>query len=221
MKKIFGFVAVAVALLVAGNVNAQMGIHAGYAPQALLTTVTYNNTTVSDTASLSGFYAGIDYTIPLSGDLNVTFGLQGRYNTASDSSSASLFGLASGKVKRTDNQFVLDVPILFNYGFDLGGAKLSLFLGPTISYALSGSTKIEGSASVLGIGGNTSSESNWYKADEGNMSALDMSGTAGVILTLSDIRFFLGYNMGLLNLSKSDNTTIKASNLFAGVGYAL
>ncbi|MCR5822315.1 MAG: PorT family protein [Bacteroidales bacterium] len=222
MKKVFAFVAVAAALLVAGKANAQIGIHAGYAPQTYLSKYTTGNNTYTDTTKMGGFFVGADYNVNLSGDLNVSVGLQARYNTASDSVSASLFGLASGKVKRTNAQILVDVPILFNYGFNLtNDLKLSVFLGPTISYALSGKTTVVTSANVAGFGGSNTNEINWYKADEGNMNAFDLSGTIGVNLDFNGIRFFGGYNMGLMNLSKEDNTTMKGSNIFVGVGYTL
>lgn len=225
MKKIFAFAALAAAVLFAGNTaNAQLGINVGYAPQTYKNTYTASNgNTSSDTLSMTGFFLGVNYNTNITGDLNVSVGLQGRYNTKSDSSSASLFGLASGKVKRTDNQFVLDIPILFNYGLSLtDDVKLSIFLGPTISYALSGKTTIEANASVLGVGASTDpQESNWYNADEGNMSAFDLSGTIGLNVTFSGIRLYGGYNMGLLNTNKNDNWTTKGSNFFVGLGYNL
>lgn len=224
MKKIFAMVAVAAGLLFAGNANAQLSINAGYAPQTYKTTYTSSNGNSStDTLNMTGFFVGVNYNTNLTGALNVSVGLQGRYNTFSDSSSASFFGLASGQVKRTDNQFVIDVPVLFNYGFNLdGGLKVSVFVGPTLSYAVSGKTTIEGNANVLGFGGNTSDEDNWYNEDKTfNRNALDLSGTIGVSANFNSFRLYGGYNMGLLNTNKKDNYTTKGSNWFVGVGYSL
>lgn len=215
MKKIFTFVAVAAMLLIAGNANAQLGLHVGYAPQNYLGKYTSGSTTVSDTSKMSGFFVGADYNINLTGDLNVSLGLQGRYNTSSESS--TLLGVTT---KVDETQVLLDVPILFNYGLSLSDAlKLSVFAGPTITYALSGNTKTNVSGTPAGILDGTT-ENNWY-GDNSNLKKLDMAVSFGVAVTFSDIKIFGGYNMGLLNLTAADNTTLKGSNLFLGIGYNL
>lgn len=219
MKKIFSFVAVAAALLVAGNANAQLGLHIGYAPQnyygTTTTTVLGTTVTTHDTTNMTGFFVGADYNINLTGDLNVSLGLQGRYNTSSESS--TLLGVTT---KVDETQVLLDVPILFNYGLSLSDAlKLSVFAGPTITYALSGNTKTTVSGTPAGILDGTT-ENNWY-GDNSNLKKLDMAVSFGVAVTFSDIKIFGGYNMGLLNLTTADNTTYKGSNLFLGIGYNL
>lgn len=223
MKKIFAFAAVAAAMLFAGNtVNAQLGIHVGYAPQTMYgtTTTTVAGTTLTshDSISMNGFYGGVDYNVNLTGDLNVCVGLQYRMNSKTKENSATVLGVTTTTTTKY-NQSVIDVPILFNYGLSLSDDfKISVFVGPTISYALSGSSRVTNVTAGTTV---LDATSNWYKEDEGNMNAFDLSGTIGVNLTFSGIRVFGGYNMGLLNLSKADNTTMKSSNFFVGVGYAL
>ncbi|MBR1850738.1 MAG: outer membrane beta-barrel protein [Bacteroidales bacterium] len=224
MKKVFAFVAVAAALLVAGKANAQIGVNAGYASQSYINN--YNNGNHTDTTSMTGFFIGANYNLNLTGDLNLSVGLQARYNTASDSIQASLFGFAGSKVKTTQTQILLDVPVLFNYGFNLtNDLKASVFLGPTFSFAVKGNTNVQGSANVLGTSlGSGGKDYNWYAStDDGgyNYNALDISGTIGLCLDFTGIRLYGGYNMGLLNLHNSDNWTRKGSNIFVGVGYAL
>lgn len=216
MKKIFGFVAVAAALLVAGNANAQMGIHVGYAPQTYLgtTTTTILGTTVTahDTMSMSGFFAGVDYNVNLSGDLNVNVGAQVRYNTNSEE--ATVLGVTS---KGVYTQMLIDVPILFNYGLELSNdLKLSIFAGPTVIFGMSGKT----TTTVTVAGTSTTSEDDWY-GDNANLKQLDLAVTAGAALTFSDIRLFGGYNMGLLNTGNADGFTRKGNNFFVGIGYNL
>ena len=97
--------------------------------------------------------------------------------------------------------------------------KLSVFAGPTITYALSGNTKTTVSGSPAGILDGTT-ENNWY-GDNSNLKKLDMAVSFGVAVTFSDIKIFGGYNMGLLNLTAADNTTLNGSNLFLGIGYNL
>ena len=209
MKKIFAFATAVV--LFAGMASAQLGIHVGYAPQTYLGKTTFGSTTLTDTTSMNGFFVGVDYNVNLTGDLNVSVGLQGRYNTKSDES--TLLGVTTTVAS---NQMLIDVPILFNYGLNLSDAlKLSVFVGPTINFALSGKT-----TTTTGAPLNTESESNWYD-DNSDLKKLDVAATAGLALTFSDIKIFGGYNMGLLNLTDADNTTRKGSNWFIGVGYNL
>ena len=210
MKKIFAFAALAAAVLFAGNTaNAQLGINVGYAPQTFKMDYTSGSISLKDTTSMTGFFLGVNYNVNITGDLNVSVGLQGRYNTYSDEN--TVLGVTT---KTNSTQMLVDVPILFNYGLSLtDDLKVSLFLGPTISYALSGKTTY--------TVGSIETTSDWYKEDEGNQGAFDLGGTLGVCASFSGIRLFGGYNMGLMNLSKADNTTVKGSNWFIGLGYAL
>lgn len=210
MKKIFAFAALAAAVLFAGNTaNAQLGINVGYAPQSYKMDYTSGSISLKDTTSMTGFFLGVNYNVNITGDLNVSVGLQGRYNTYSDEQTT--FGVTA---KTNSTQMLVDVPILFNYGLSLtDDLKVSLFLGPTISYALSGKT--------TNTVGSLETTTDWYKEDEGNQGAFDLGGTLGVCASFSGIRLFGGYNMGLMNLSKADNTTVKGSNWFIGLGYAL
>lgn len=210
MKKIFAFAALAAAVLFAGNTaNAQLGINVGYAPQTFKMDYTSGSISLKDTTSMTGFFLGVNYNVNITGDLNVSVGLQGRYNTYSDEN--TVLGVTA---KTNSTQMLVDVPILFNYGLSLtDDLKVSLFLGPTISYALSGKT--------TNTVGSLETTTDWYKEDEGNQGAFDLGGTLGVCASFSGIRLFGGYNMGLMNLSKADNTTVKGSNWFIGLGYAL
>ncbi len=215
MKKIFALAAFAAAVLFAGNTaNAQLGINVGYAPQKYMTTVTVPVLgDVHDTTSMNGFFLGVNYNVNITGDLNVSVGLQGRYNTKNDEST-----LAGITTKVSSTQMLVDVPILFNYGLNLtDDLKISLFLGPTISYALSGNTNTKVTSGDTEISNN---DSKWY-GDNSNMKALDVSGTIGACASFSGIRLYGGYNMGFMNLSSADNTTTKANNWFIGLGYAL
>lgn len=213
-------VAVAAGLLFAGNANAQLGINVGYAPQTYTTKTTSGNSTSTSTKEMTGFFAGINYNVNLVKDLNVSVGLQGRYNTSSDTVSGSVV-IASGSIQNTHTQILLDVPVLFNYGLSLSNAaKLSVFVGPTVSYALKGNDHRKVTTTVLGTSSVTESDNNWY-GDNSNFKKLDVSLTAGLALTYNEFRVYGGYNMGLLNLTTTDNTTFKGSNVFVGVGYAL
>lgn len=219
MKKVFAFVAAAIAFV--GVANAQLAINVGYAPQTYATTYTNGNNTTTSSTKMTGIFAGVNYNKALSGDLCVSFGLQGRLNTSGDTVSAGVGTIVGGSVENKYTQVLIDVPVLFNYGFSLSSAaKLSVFVGPTFSYALSGKTKTTTTVTLLGSTTTDVSESDWY-GNNSNRNNLDVSATFGVALDFNQLRLFGGYNMGLLNLTTADNTTLKGSNIFVGVGYAL
>lgn len=215
MKKTFSFIILTVALFV--SANAQTGLNIGYTPQTITTT----NGNFHDTISLDGVAVGINQNIQLSGDLALSVGLQGRYGFASSETTVDLGLLGSAKATASYKHLLVDVPVLLNYGFNLGSARLTLFAGPTISFALMGKTTWSGNANVLGaLNLGTDGEDDWYD-DDSNNSRFDLGATAGACLSFNKFRVYGGYNLGLLNLSTADNTTRKAAGFFVGVGYAL
>ena len=222
MKKIFAMVAVAAGLLFAGNANAQLGVNIGYAPQTYKNTVTNGDNSNTTTTNMSGFFAGVNYNLNLTGDLNVSVGAQFRYNTSKDTLvNASVGSVVGAKSENTNTQSMIDIPILFNYGFNLNSAlKLSVFVGPTISYALAGNTHNTTTTTLLGNTSTSENDYDWY-GENSNRKKLDVAATIGLNVQYNQFRLFGGYNMGLLNLSSADNTTLKASNIFIGVGMAL
>lgn len=219
MKKIFAFVAATV--LFAGIANAQLGVNVGYAPQTYTQVYTNGNNSSTDNLELNGFFGGVNYNMPVSGDLNVSLGVQFRFNTKTTESNAGVGTLLTYNGKTEMTQMLLDIPILFNYGLKLTGElKIGAFAGPTVSYALSGNSHVTTSGSVAGLGGSGESDYPWY-GDNGDWKNLELGGTVGVFATMNSIRLFGGYNMGLLNIDKRDNYSTKGSNIFFGVGYAL
>ena len=222
MKKVFAFVAVAAGLLFAGNANAQLGVNIGYAPQTFKSTYTNGSNSNTTTTSMSGFFAGVNYNLNLTGDLNVSVGAQFRYNTSKDTLvNANVGTLAGAKSENKNTQSLIDIPVLFNYGFNLNSdLKVSLFVGPTLTYALSGNTHNTTTVTVLGSENVSESDNDWY-GDNTDRKKLDVAATIGVNVQYNQFRLFGGYNMGLLNLTTADNTTLKASNVFFGVGMAL
>ena len=156
MKKVVSFFAVAAALLIAGSAQAQLGINVGYAPETTTSVLTIGNTSTKSTDVMNGFFAGVNYNINVSGDLNFSVGLQARYNTNSSEDKVST---VTTKTNRT--KIMADIPLLFNYGIRVGNdARLSVFLGPTVSYALQGKITTTVSESITGA--NTVKSSSMY-----------------------------------------------------------
>lgn len=206
MKKVVLFFAAAAALLSTVNAQAQLSINIGYAPQTTTTSVG-NIKTTSDTP---GFFVGLNYNKALDNHLGLSIGLQGRYNTQTETT--TLLAITT-TIKNT--QFLIDVPVLLNYGLNFGNeARLAIFAGPTFSYALSGNTNTK--ENIL----NTSTDTPWY-GDNSKNNRFDIMGVFGVSLDYKTVRLFGGYRLGLLDLDASDNIKSTTSGLIVGIGYIL
>ena len=218
MKKTFAIIACAAVMLFAGKANAQTHINLGFTP----TTISTTNGNAHDTIALNGISVGVNQNISLSGNLCLSVGLQARYGFASKESTLDLGILGSAKATADYSQLALDIPVLLNYGFNLGkDLRVTPFVGPTISFALAGKTKWSGNANVLGaLNLGTDGEDDWYEEDDKN-SRFNLGATFGACLDFSQFHVFGGYNLGLLNLSSADNTTRKQSGWFIGLGYKL
>ena len=200
MKKVFAIVALVAALFVAGNVQAQTTVNLGYAPESFVSG--------SNTTNYQGFFAGFTQNFGLSKGIGVAAGAEVRMNTKTES--ATLLGVTT---TTKDNQFLVDVPILFNYGIAVNrDLTISPFVGPMLSLALAGNTKTS-------IGSSTSTY-DWY-GDNSNMSRFNLYAVFGANLKFNQFNLFGGYRMGLLDLNSNDNYTLKTNGLFVGLGFSL
>ena len=202
MKKALAIVALVAAMFVAGNVQAQSTIYAGYAPEKFSQTVG-NNTSTSE---YQGFFIGFTKNFGLSKGFDVAAGAQFRMNTKSGD---AFFGFGTGK----STQALIDVPILLNYDFSINrDITITPFAGPMVSLALIGNTKTS-------LGNNTTT-SNWY-GDNSTWSRFNLYAVFGANVKFSQFNLFGGYRFGLLDLNSNDNITLKTKGLFVGLGYTL
>ena len=178
MKKIFAIAAVAAAMLFAGKANAQVSVHAGYQN---VTCVSSQPVIGETSVATDGAYLGFSYNMEAGAGLGVAPGLYLSY---------------------VENMIDLRVPILLNWGINMGEIGFGLFAGPDIVYGLSGDTYNE----ILIL-------------RETNRFGLDV--TVGVQLKYQKISLDLGYTKGLLNRWKDapDNCTYVFNKLFVGLGY--
>lgn len=211
MKKVFSILAVAVAMMAFGNVQAQnLSVNIGYAPQSTKSTTTLMGSNTNSTMDMTGFFAGVTYNSLITRNFGVAFGLQARYNYKTITNTLLS---ATQTVKHT--QILLDVPVLLNFGIQLGNdARVSVFAGPALTFAVKGNTHT--SENVL----NTSNDLNWY-GENSNNQQLDLMGAAGVAFQFKTIRLFGGYRMGFLDLDKRDNVKTTNSGMFVSLSYAL
>ncbi len=200
MKKVLAIVAFVAAMFVAGNVQAQSTIYAGYAPESFVSGSTSTN--------YQGFFAGFTQNFGLSKGIGVAAGAQFRMNTKSEST--TILGVTT---TTKNSQFLVDVPILFNYGIGINrDITITPFVGPMVSLALAGNTKVS-------VGSSTST-SDWY-GDNSRMNRFNLYAVFGADVKFNQFNLFGGYRLGLLDLNSSDNVSLKTNGLFVGIGYTL
>ena len=200
MKKVLAIVALVAAMFIAGNVQAQSTIYAGYAPESF---VSGNSST-----NYQGFFAGFTQNFGLSKGIGVAAGAQFRMNTKSESN--TILGVTT---TTKNSQFLVDVPILFNYGIGINrDITITPFVGPMVSLALAGNTKVS-------VGSSTST-SDWY-GDNSRMNRFNLYAVFGADVKFNQFNLFGGYRLGLLDLNSSDNVTLKTNGFFVGLGYTL
>lgn len=196
MKKALAIVAFVAALFVAGNVQAQSTVYAGYAPESFVT----GNTNIN----YQGFFAGFTQNFGLAKGLGVAAGAQLRMNTKSES--ITVLGVTASEKQ---NQFVIDVPILFNYGIAINRElQIVPFVGPMVSLALTGKTT------------NNVTSTNWY-GEHSYLNRFNLYAVFGADVKFNQFNLFGGYRLGLLDINKSNNITTKTNGLFIGLGYTL
>ena len=201
MKKALAIVALIAAMFVAGNVQAQSTVYATYAPE---TFVAGNNST-----NYQGFSIGFSQNVGMAKGIGVAAGAQFRMNTRT--ATQTIWGF-TGKIKET--QTIIDVPILFNYKVDVNrDLAIIPFVGPMPSLALTGVTK-----GVDPIFGENSSD--WY-GDNSNQSRFNLYAVFGADVKFTNFNLFGGYRLGLLDLDKTDNASLKTNGLFVGLGFTL
>lgn len=207
MKKI---IMTATSLLVAAMAFAQIQVGAGYLQQSNESKTGDN----SDNSKLNGAYVGVSYNVPLPvAGLNFAPGIYYSFLTGSSTSSASLLGLSQTATGTTTEQYI-NIPVLFNYGAEVGPGKVYCYLGPTVSYAIAGQYKLEGSGIVSG------SSTTELFGENSNYSPLDVKASIGVGFKYNALALNLGFDWGLLDRDSSDNTTLKTNLFHIGVGYS-
>ena len=200
MKKALAIVALIAAMFVAGKVQAQTTVYAGYAPETFVTGNTSSN--------YQGFFAGFTKNFGLAKGIGVAAGAQFRINSKSVSNT-----VWNVTTTTKSTQFLVDVPILFNYGIGINrDIKVTPFVGPMLSLALAGNSKVS-------VGSNTTT-TNWY-GDNSNQNRFNIYAVFGADLKFNQFNVFGGYRLGLLDLNSSDNIILKTNGFFVGLGYSL
>jgi len=209
MKKNILFLALAALLLPAAKLNAQIGFHAGYAPQKLVV----QGPAVADRESAStfyhGFFGGIHYNFDIVGDLGFVPALQIRMNSASGN---------DGQYETQDWQFIIDLPLLLSYDFDLGhDVSLGLFAGPMLSYGISFTRKYKDMTTHAADHSVNRYGDNLAYPDMA-LRRFEIGAEGGLYVEYKDFMLFGGYRLGFNDLDRMDDQTTKPRGFFVGVG---
>lgn len=211
MKKILTTLFAASMMLLGTAAIAQPSIGVGFANS----TDYYKASGSQHNTSLSGFYVGGSYNLPLTGSLNVAPGIYYSYLTKSDAGS-----YLGANVKGDVKEHYLTVPVMFNVGLPISdGIVGRIYAGPSLAYGLASNVKYSGSATlpIIGTVGGDKTIDN-YDSDYGRF---DIMLGGGVAIEFYDIvRFNVGYDYGLVNRYTGDgDITRHRAQLNVGVAY--
>ena len=196
MKKIFTLIA-AFLMLAAVNAIAQPSVGGGFFSS---TEIVKSGNTSSESNPMSGFYAGLGYTIPVLDDLSFT---------------PTSYGPFSINGKRQDH--FINVPLHLSYGIDLSSAlRFFVYGGPTASIAVA--SKVTNTGSVSNVG-STSKSYDRYEEDS-NLQRFDvLLGVGAGVLVNEMIRFQAGYDFGMLNRYNTNNYALKRNQFTVGIAF--
>lgn len=189
MKKIF--IAAVAMLMAAFSANAQIGLEVN----AGLNVADLQVKDAGHIDSRIGFHAGLRANLDLSSVFN------GFYANA-----GAIISLKGANEGVKYNPTYLEVPIHGGLQVELGDLGLFVEAGPYIGFGLFGNEK------VSDIKHNFFSEDSFQRFD------LGIGGRAGISI-IEKYMVYLGYDLGLVNISQTDRTKIHNTNLYFGVGY--
>lgn len=213
MKKVF-FSILAASMMLAGTVAmAQPSIGVGFANSTDYYKVNGNK----ENTSLSGFYVGGSYNLPIAGALNVAPGIYYSYLTKSDVSNY-LGANLKGDVK----EHYLTIPVMFNLGLQIAdGIVGRIYAGPSLAYGLASNVKYSGSVTIPVIGTINGDKTINNYDDDYNYRRFDVMLGGGVAIDFFDmVRFNVGYDYGLVNRYTGDGDITRHRSQFnIGVAY--
>lgn len=210
MKKIA--LTLALAVVSATCAMAQISVGAGYLNETSTLSYKSGNTTTTTETPMGGFYIGGDYEYGIGQGLSFSAGLKGVFYSNKDVK-ALLFEAGNVTTKRTELNLV--VPVAVNYSYVISPElKAFAFAGPSFSFGLSAK-----STTTYDKTPDNSSTTNLYGEDS-NYNGFNLFLGAGVGVDVMDmVRVKFGYDLGLVNRSSAENTTVKDKQWYIGVAY--
>ena len=209
MKRIIT-TAIAASMMLAGiSAAAQVNVGAGYINSVYKTKVSNTKTT----SPSNGFYAGVDYNIPIVGGLGMAPGIYYTLTSSTETSSIGTWLTGTG----TTTEMYIGVPVNFNYAVEVAdGIKGFIFAGPTFNVGIS--SKYKASGAIAGISATKTTD--MYK--DNDYSRFEMLLGGGIGLQYNAFRLTVGYDANLLNRYTGDvsDYTVGRNQLHVGLGYS-
>lgn len=207
MKKTFLFLALTTLLLLAVKAEAQVGFHAGYAPQTFSIKVSEVTDDYESTIRYHGFFGGVHYNFDIVDNLDFVAALQIRMNSTSSKGT---------EYDSQDWQFIADLPLQLGYAFELTeDLDLGIFAGPVLSYGVKYTRKHIDPVTYDVI--HTIDRYN-TKLQDYALRRFEVNVDGGLYVEYKSIMLFGGYRLGLFDLDTMPNRITKARGFFVGIG---
>lgn len=206
MKKVkFALIAVMMAVVTVASAQVGLGIKGG------VNMSNFYGDELNDKNAKIGFNIGlaVDYDFAYNSAIQtgLFFTTKGAKYTASEGSASA---------EATVNPMYLQLPVHYAYKLDVTpGTRIVFHAGPYAAYGVGGKTKFKGSlgdSSVKSGGDDVFGDNNLLKPFDAGL-GLGVGSEFGAIVV------DLGWDMGLVNISNSDNGNIKNQNAYLSVGY--
>ena len=204
MKKILLSLAVLMAAAFTMNAQLSYSVNVGYANRATASKVIYGDNENISKDAMGGFNFGVMASYELMPNVAVNTGLQ--FDFAAKTDKDEIFGVET-KVRAIAND--IEIPVRASYMLDLGEAAVFAYAGPAFEFGLVNK--------VVTTINETSTTLNAY-GEDGAMSRFNILAGAGVGVLYHDLFLNVGYDFGLLDLDKNDNSSLRTSELKVGLG---
>lgn len=206
MKKLrLSLVAAMLMVITAVSAQTSLGIKGG------LNMSNFYGDEVNDKNMKLGFHVGLVADYEFAPNMAIQSGL-----LFTTKGSEFKLGTENVKIEQTVNPMYLQVPVHFAYKADvMPGTRIVFHAGPYVAYGIAGKAKVKGTL------GDSSAESRSVNVfgDKALLKPFDAGLGLGVGAEFSRFLVDIGWDMGLVNISKADNGNIKNQNAYLSVGY--
>ena len=219
MKKIIASLFAATMLLAGSQAYAQVVVGAGYL-HVIENTKGNDGKAIGDPDHMNGFYLGGGYNFHLGEHFGFTPGLyfhmlfQGKNVTDGGN-----FGgiMVSGAASYHYTEVALNIPLNFNFKTSIGdNVNFFAYAGPTIQYGVMARSTATAAFSIAGIHRSAGEAFNHYGKD-GDGKPFNILLGGGVGIGVGDIKFNVGYEHSLLNISKIEGQKMGRHYIKAGI----
>lgn len=199
------FVIALLAMFGVANAQLDMGIKGG------LNISNFYGDALNDRNMKPGFHIGLAADCEFAPNVALQSGVF--FSTKGSKYTGEFFGV---KGEYSINPMYVQIPVHLAYKIDVtSGTRIVLHAGPYAAYGVAGKSKLKISA------GQSSTESNGKNlfGSNGVFNPFDAGLGLGAGAEFGPLMLDLGWDMGLLNISKLKNGNVKTQNAYLSVGY--